>query len=94
MTVPDPEWVRAKVQEMTALYDALNPTNPFRPVEGGRFSFDGEIPSNTKKGVSYHVTLRPGERPTCTCPARTHYAPNSECSHIRAVRKTLEAPDR
>jgi hypothetical protein len=91
---PTPEWIKRRVQEFderAALYSRANATNPFSAdLATDQIGFDGEIPSATRKGVTYHVTVRPNERPSCTCPARTKYAPNSECSHIRAVRRTLE----
>jgi hypothetical protein len=92
MTHPGPsrEWLRSKLQEYDAILASYREHNPFTVRPGGVIEFDGEIPSNTRKGVTYHVTVKPDQRATCTCDGFTKWGRGKDCSHIRAVKKALE----
>lgn len=84
---PDPEWVDAQVQRYTEFYRS-NSRNPFSPSPSGAMEFDGEIPSHSKRGLTYHVIVKP-QQSSCTCPAYTSFARGRDCSHIREVKKSL-----
>lgn len=90
----DREWIARQVQRSAEFYRS-NPTNPFTPspTQTGAMEFDGEIPSHSKKGTTYHVTVRPSFA-SCTCPAFTQFARGRDCSHIKEVKRTLESDAR
>lgn len=83
----DPEWVAQQVQANTDIYRRYREHNPFR-VSDNAVEFDGPIPSAHKKGLTYHVVVRPGFA-SCTCPGFTTYNRGRDCSHITTVKKVL-----
>lgn len=43
-----------------------------------------EVPSESRPGTSYVVTLHPSGKADCSCPSRIH-RPGKACKHITAV---------
>jgi hypothetical protein len=82
-----PAWEGGPPCELRACHlDAHVATGPFTQPE---WLFDGPIPSNTRKGVVYHVKVsRFGGRAECTCPGYRYNG--RDCSHIRRVREVVQ----